>query len=53
MRMVVRVLAILLIVGGIVWILQGISVLPGSFMSGKTSGPTAAPSRLLPGWWSS
>jgi hypothetical protein len=35
MRMVVRVLAILLIAGGIVWILQGINVLPGSFMTGQ------------------
>jgi hypothetical protein len=35
MRTVVRVLAILLIAGGIVWILQGINVLPGSFMSGQ------------------
>jgi len=35
MRMLVRALAILLIAGGIVWILQGINVLPGSFMSGQ------------------
>ena len=35
MRMVVRVLAVLLIAVGIVWILQGINVLPGSFMTGQ------------------
>ena len=35
MRTVVGLLAILLIAGGIVWILQGINVLPGSFMSGQ------------------
>jgi len=35
MRMGVRVLAILLSAGGIVWILQGINVLPGSFMTGQ------------------
>ena len=35
MRTVVRLLAILLIAGGVVWILQGINVLPGSFMSGQ------------------
>jgi hypothetical protein len=35
MRIAVRVLAILLIAGGAVWILQGINVLPGSFMSGQ------------------
>jgi type IV secretory pathway VirB6-like protein len=35
MRIVVRILAILLILVGIVWILQGINVLPGSFMTGQ------------------
>lgn len=31
----VRVLAILLIAIGVIWILQGINVLPGSFMTGQ------------------
>ena len=35
MRIVLRVVAILLIVIGIIWILQGINVLPGSFMTGQ------------------
>jgi hypothetical protein len=35
MRIVLRVVAILLIVMGIIWILQGINVLPGSFMTGQ------------------
>jgi type IV secretory pathway VirB6-like protein len=35
MRIVLRVLAILLILVGIIWILQGINVLPGSFMTGQ------------------
>jgi len=35
MRIVLRILAILLILAGLVWILQGIGVLPGSFMSGQ------------------
>jgi hypothetical protein len=35
MRIVLRILAILLILIGIVWILQGINVLPGSFMTGQ------------------
>jgi Na+/melibiose symporter-like transporter len=35
MQMVVRVLATLLVAGGIIWILQGINVLPGSFMTGQ------------------
>jgi hypothetical protein len=35
MRIVLRVLAVLLIIVGIIWILQGINVLPGSFMTGQ------------------
>jgi hypothetical protein len=35
MRIVLRVLAVLLILLGIIWILQGINVLPGSFMTGQ------------------
>jgi Na+/melibiose symporter-like transporter len=34
-RFIVRVLAILLIAVGLIWILQGIGVLPGSFMTGQ------------------
>jgi hypothetical protein len=36
MKIAVRIAAILLILMGGVWFLQGISVLPGSFMSGQT-----------------
>jgi len=35
MRIALRILAILLIVVGIIWILQGINILPGSFMTGQ------------------
>jgi C4-dicarboxylate transporter len=35
MRIALRILAILLIGAGVVWILQGINVLPGSFMTGQ------------------
>jgi uncharacterized membrane protein len=35
MRMGLRVLAILMMGMGTVWILQGINVLPGSFMTGQ------------------
>ena len=35
MKMVLNVIGVLLILVGIVWILQGINVLPGSFMSGQ------------------
>lgn len=34
MRILIRVLAVLLVGMGVVWILQGINVLPGSFMTG-------------------
>ena len=36
MRILATVLGILLVLIGIVWILQGINVLPGSFMTGQT-----------------
>ena len=36
MRTAMNVLGVLLLITGIVWILQGINVLPGSFMTGQT-----------------
>ena len=36
MRIFAAVLGVLLVLIGIVWILQGINVLPGSFMTGQT-----------------
>jgi uncharacterized membrane protein HdeD (DUF308 family) len=35
MRIAAKILGILLVLVGIVWILQGINVLPGSFMTGQ------------------
>jgi hypothetical protein len=35
MRIITRIIAILLIVIGSIWFLQGINVLPGSFMTGQ------------------
>ncbi len=35
MKWVLNIIGVLLILVGIVWILQGINVLPGSFMSGQ------------------
>jgi hypothetical protein len=35
MRIVLRILAVLLIAMGTVWILQGVNILPGSFMTGQ------------------
>jgi hypothetical protein len=34
MKLALRVLGSLLVIGGLVWILQGVNVLPGSFMTG-------------------
>jgi hypothetical protein len=36
MRTAMNVLGVLLLLTGCVWILQGINVLPGSFMTGQT-----------------
>ena len=36
MRIALNVIAVLLMVVGAVWFLQGINVLPGSFMTGQT-----------------
>jgi uncharacterized membrane protein HdeD (DUF308 family) len=36
MRIVLNIAGVLLTVVGAIWILQGINVLPGSFMSGQT-----------------
>ena len=35
MKYALRVFAIVLIAAGVIWILQGINVLPGSFMTGQ------------------
>jgi uncharacterized membrane protein HdeD (DUF308 family) len=36
MRMLVTIVGVVLVLMGGVWILQGINVLPGSFMTGQT-----------------
>jgi hypothetical protein len=36
MRTAMNVLGVLLVITGLVWILQGMNVLPGSFMTGQT-----------------
>jgi uncharacterized membrane protein HdeD (DUF308 family) len=33
--MALRVIAILLVVVGVIWVLQGVDILPGSFMTGR------------------
>jgi uncharacterized membrane protein HdeD (DUF308 family) len=36
MRILLNVLGVLCLLAGCVWILQGINILPGSFMTGQT-----------------
>ena len=36
MRILLNIIGVLLVIGGCVWFLQGINVLPGSFMTGQT-----------------
>jgi hypothetical protein len=36
MKIVLNIIALLLILTGTVWILQGLNILPGSFMTGQT-----------------
>ncbi|HEY2647319.1 MAG TPA: hypothetical protein VGI34_10110 [Candidatus Acidoferrales bacterium] len=36
MKIVLNVVGVLLVLVGCIWILQGINVLPGSFMTGQT-----------------
>ncbi len=36
MRIVGRIIAVALIAMGVIWILQGVNILPGSFMTGQT-----------------
>jgi uncharacterized membrane protein HdeD (DUF308 family) len=36
MRIILNIVAVLFLVTGLVWILQGINVIPGSFMTGQT-----------------
>lgn len=35
MKNALRILALLMIVVGLIWVLQGVNVLPGSFMTGQ------------------
>ena len=37
MRITMNIVASLLVLAGAIWFLQGINVLPGSFMTGQTS----------------
>jgi hypothetical protein len=34
MRTVGKIIGVLMMLGGVVWILQGVNILPGSFMTG-------------------
>jgi len=34
LKKILKILAVLLIISGVIWILQGVNILPGSFMTG-------------------
>ena len=36
MRIILSIIGVLIILAGVVWFLQGINLLPGSFMTGQT-----------------
>ncbi len=36
MKIVLNVIGVILIIPGVIWFLQGVNVLPGSFMTGQT-----------------
>jgi hypothetical protein len=36
MRILLNIIGVLLVIAGSVWFLQGVNVLPGSFMTGQT-----------------
>jgi hypothetical protein len=35
MRIVIRIIAVMLVTLGVIWMLQGVGILPGSFMTGQ------------------
>lgn len=35
MKIALRIVGVLLVLAGIIWILQGVNILPGSFMTGQ------------------
>ncbi|MEO7774274.1 MAG: hypothetical protein ABIT36_10970 [Steroidobacteraceae bacterium] len=35
MRILVRIIAVMLVTFGVIWLLQGFNILPGSFMTGQ------------------
>ncbi|MEK6588542.1 MAG: hypothetical protein AABY97_06845 [Chloroflexota bacterium] len=51
MRWPTRIFGILLILVGVVWFLQGINVLPGSFMTGQPEWTVAGALAFLAGLW--
>lgn len=57
LRFIIKVIAVLLILSGAVWFLQGVNVLPGSFMTGNpqwaVNGGIAAAAGLGLFWFAS
>ncbi|MBI5294554.1 MAG: hypothetical protein HY869_03685 [Chloroflexi bacterium] len=55
MKLAARIIGILLFLAGAVWFLQGINILPGSFMSGSSQWAVNGGISMLVGaaafWW--
>lgn len=49
MRQTVRIVGSLLALGGLIWILQGVNILPGSFMTGDLRWAWRGASALIVG----
>ena len=49
MKTILRILAVLLMLTGFVWILQGVNILPGSFMTGQSQWAVAGVFTLIGG----
>lgn len=55
MRIILNIVGVLLILPGLIWFLQGINVLPGSFMSGQSQWAVYGGIMIVVGavllWW--
>ncbi|MET0282253.1 MAG: hypothetical protein ABW278_14175 [Steroidobacteraceae bacterium] len=57
MRILVRIIAMMLLTIGVIWMLQGFNILPGSFMTGQMQWAGFGALSVVVGgvllWWSS
>jgi hypothetical protein len=55
MRILVRIIAVMLVTIGVIWMLQGFNILPGSFMTGQMQWAAFGALSIVVGvalmWW--